>query len=185
MANQINGLLSPFLRKQRIQTAVPYIKGDVLDFGCGTGQLSEFCNKGRYFGIDIDVESILIAKEKYPAKVFMHTNEISQIKIKFHSIAALAVIEHMENPANFLIDLKQLLTENGRIIITTPHPGIRTIHEIGGKIGLFSREGSKEHKDLLDYHKMELLAQSAFLKIEFFKRFLFGANQLFILKPIV
>ena len=36
----VEGLLSPFLRQQRINAIKPYIKGVVLEVGCGSGLLA-------------------------------------------------------------------------------------------------------------------------------------------------
>ena len=41
MADQgTEGILSPYLRRKRIQAATPYLKGGVLDVGCGGGVLA-------------------------------------------------------------------------------------------------------------------------------------------------
>ena len=41
---------------------------------------------------------------------------------KFDSIICGELIEHLENPYQFLYDLKFLLKDNGRLIISTPNP---------------------------------------------------------------
>ena len=47
MADQgAEGLFSPFLRSRRLKAACPYIKGRVLDVGCGTGALAGEEHKG-------------------------------------------------------------------------------------------------------------------------------------------
>jgi len=43
MADQADGFLSPFLRKKRIEMALPFIKGRVIDIGCGVGKLAIIC----------------------------------------------------------------------------------------------------------------------------------------------
>ena len=70
MADQAKGLLSPWLRKKRIEMVYPFLKGKVLDVGCGIGFLSQFIDPEHYLGIDIDEESLGIAHLKNPSKRF-------------------------------------------------------------------------------------------------------------------
>src|SRR5882724_4256798 len=67
MADQLTGLLSPFLRSRRIAAVEPFLgKGRLLDIGCGTGTLANHVNSTRYLGVDQDEESIAIAKNLFP-----------------------------------------------------------------------------------------------------------------------
>jgi len=42
MAVQTTGILSNYLRIQRIETALPFLKGKVFDVWCGVGKLAEY-----------------------------------------------------------------------------------------------------------------------------------------------
>jgi hypothetical protein len=53
---------------------------------------------------------------------------------------------------------------------------------LGARIGLFSREGAKEHRELINRHRMIQLAETSGLRIRHFRRFLSGCNQLFVLE---
>jgi len=55
MADQTDGFLSPFLRKKRIEMALPFIKGRVIDIGCGVGKLAKYVEAENYVGIDKDI----------------------------------------------------------------------------------------------------------------------------------
>ena len=52
-----------------IQLIKPYIKGDVLDVGCGTGLLLEYIKiqPERYLGCDVSKVMISIFRKKFPA----------------------------------------------------------------------------------------------------------------------
>ena len=63
MINHANGLLSPFLRQRRIANIINYIKGGVLDFGCGTGHLAKYIPKKDYIGVDTDQNSLYEAEK--------------------------------------------------------------------------------------------------------------------------
>ena len=146
MANQANGILSPWLRRQRINAALPYLKGRVLDYGCGIGVLSNFISLENYLGVDIDEGSLEIARLNNPTKRFEKECPKGEI---FDTIALIAVIEHIDEPATFLSSLKPLLAPKGNIVLTTPYAPITWMHFFGVRIGLFSKEASDEHKTVL------------------------------------
>lgn len=187
MADQLTGLLSPFLRSRRIAAVTPFLgEGGLLDIGCGTGTLANHVDSTRYLGVDQDEESIAIAKNLFPAHRFLTLAEFAQSQNgkQFERIVGLAVIEHVEDPQKWLVWLRTFLKPGGQVVLTTPHPSIRRLHEFGGHIGLFSREGAKEHRELINRDRMIQLAETSGFRIRHFRRFLFGCNQLFVLEPM-
>ena len=198
MADQLTGLLSPFLRSQRIAAVRPFLdSGSLLDIGCGTGELARDVDPAKYLGVDQDEESIGIARRKFPTHRFLALGEFSSLTAlssqvspaldgserKFDQIVGLAVIEHVDSPQQWLSWLRNLLKSGGRVILTTPHPSVRRIHELGAGVGLFSREGAMEHRELINRGRMIQLAEASGFRIRHFRRFLLGANQLFVLEP--
>lgn len=178
MSNQADGLLSLWLRKKRFEIVRPYLQGEILDVGCGVGVLSELVSPDLYFGVDIDEESLKTARKKYPQYRF--EKEYPE-KLKFDTVVLVAVIEHIKNKHHFLELMVSMLASNGRIVITTPHPSVEKVHSMGSKVGLFSSAANQEHDQLLDYDGLEKLVAQTKLFISEYRRFLFGANQLFIL----
>lgn len=179
MADQgSEGLLSPWLRKQRFKAALPYLKGNVLDFGCGSGMLAEFVDADFYLGVEVDEASLQQACSNYSSHHF--TSKLPDSGEKFDTILALAVIEHINNPAEFLARLSEYLnlSSSAHIVLTTPHPSVDWIHGLGAKIGLFSQHANEEHEELLDRQKLEKAGKSAGMRMISYKRFLFGANQI-------
>jgi 2-polyprenyl-3-methyl-5-hydroxy-6-metoxy-1,4-benzoquinol methylase len=186
MADQLTGLLSPFLRSRRIAIARPYVdQGEILDVGCGTGELASYVDSARYLGVDQDEESIAIAQEKFPSHHFVTLAEFRSTRneSQFDQIVGLAVIEHVDDPQKWLVWLRTLLKRSGRVILTTPHPSVRRLHEFGAGLGLFSVEGAKEHRELINRRRMIELAQASGFQIRHFQKFLLGCNQLFVLEP--
>jgi len=181
MSDQGNeGLFSPFLKNTRFKAVKKFIssKDTIFDIGCGSGDLAQFVNSDNYYGYDIDSLSLSLAKNKYPN----HSFENQFPKKKFDKIISLAVIEHVNNPIKFLNTLKKNLNKNGEIILTTPHPAFEWIHDIGSSVGLFSSHASEEHETLINLKSMIEISKASGLKITSYKRFLFFANQLFILR---
>jgi 2-polyprenyl-3-methyl-5-hydroxy-6-metoxy-1,4-benzoquinol methylase len=186
MPDQLTGLLSPFLRSLRIAAARPFFgQGRLLDLGCGTGELARYVESNRYSGVDQDEDSVAIARNRFPAHRFLTLAEFapSQNENQFERIIGLAVIEHVEDPQKWLAWLRTLLKPGGQIVLTTPHPSIRWLHEFGACIGLFSREGAKEHRKLINRDRMIQLAGTSGFRVRHFRRFLSGFNQLFVLEP--
>jgi SAM-dependent methyltransferase len=176
------GLLSPFLKAQRLKKVREFIRGRVLDYGCGTGDLGQFCTPDAYVGFDIDPDSLSIAKESYPHLIFTSQFPFLNDLDLYDSIVLSAVIEHVDDPVALLKLLKTHLNEDGQIVITTPHPSLGWAHKLGAKLGIFSAEASKEHKELLGKTALNRIASEAGLVVTLYERFLFGANQLTILK---
>ncbi|HZR78173.1 MAG TPA: class I SAM-dependent methyltransferase [Chthoniobacterales bacterium] len=186
MGDQLTGLLSPFLRSRRIAAAKPFLgAGRILDIGCGTGELARHVESDRYLGVDQDQESIAIARKNFPNHQFFTVREFSRLPERetFEQIVALAVIEHVNDPEQWLGWLRALLRAGGSLILTTPHPAVRRVHELGARIGLFSRAAAEEHGDFLDRGRIEDLAGAAGFTVRKFRRFLLGANQLVLLEP--
>lgn len=181
MPDQANALLSNFLRRKRIEKVHPYLKGKILDFGCGVGELTKICKPENYLGVDIDPISIGIAREKHPQ--FNFALSIPDME-KFDTIVLLAVIEHIKDPILLLKKFKEFLTPTGYIVLTTPNPCFYTFYKFGAMLGIFSKEANEDHELLINLRTMKELANKSALSITTYKKFLFGANQLFILKSI-
>ncbi len=173
------GLLSPYLRKQRFKAVRPFICGSVLDIGCASGDFCQEINGLDYVGFDIDTNMVEIAARKFQNRKFVF--EIPKTG-SFGTIVALAVIEHVKEPLNCLAHLATLLEDDGRIVITTPHPRGRLVHDMGASLGIFSKEAADEHEEFFTRQRMLSLSKDLGLRIEIYKTFLFGFNQLFVLR---
>ncbi len=183
MADQVSGLLSNFLRSARQRISLRYIQGTVLDFGCGVGRLASWIPWDRYMGVDIDSESIAIARKANPAHSFMVMDDSCSGKKlgSFDCIFALAVLEHMVDKKAFFSWMESMLLPEGKIVITTPHPISATVHSIGSRCGLFSSSAEEEHESLINKSEIQRLLESSGLVMTHYKRFLFGMNQLFVI----
>ena len=172
------GLLSPWLREKRIKAAKPYVAGRVLDFGCGSGEIAAYYDPSTYIGVDKDDLVIKIAKQKFPHHHF--ATELPEEQT-FDTVILLAVIEHIHKPTELLGKLKSFLKLTGSIVLTTPHPAVDWVHTLGAKLKLFSSHASEEHEMLLNKTQMQQIIEPLDMQINFYKRFLLGGNQLFIL----
>jgi 2-polyprenyl-3-methyl-5-hydroxy-6-metoxy-1,4-benzoquinol methylase len=177
-AEERGGRLSPWLSQRRMRVSRDFLRGRVLDFGCNDGALLAYCPQDRYVGLDIAENGLARARAAHPGVRFV--TEVGPDE-RFDTIAALAMIEHVADPRGLLARFAGMLAPGGRIVLTTPHPRMEWAHTVGARLRIFSSEAHDEHEDLLDRARMQRLAESAGLRIELYKRFLFGANQLFVL----
>jgi len=188
MSDYSEGLLSPHLRQRRVKMALPFVGGNVLDFGCGVGGLTSHIDCKSYLGVDVDHASIRIAQKKNPDHKFLIIEKgediapIREFCPSFDTIVSLAVIEHVKDQAVFLKRFVSLLASGGKIVLTTPHPTARAIHEAGSLVGIFSRYGAEEHETFLDKRDIFKLADETGLRVTHFKHFQLLLNQLIVME---
>ncbi|MSU76105.1 class I SAM-dependent methyltransferase [Patescibacteria group bacterium] len=178
-AQEAQGLLSPFLTRQRYTHAARFVSDDdtVLDLGCGSGKLKHYLPKGAtYQGADIarywkrGAPNFFVVKVGDPLPGLIRTAGVSVV-------TALALIEHLSQPQELFADAGKALATGGRVVLTTPHPIGRSIHDFSGKIGLASSDASEEHETFLDKRDLRKLGERAGFELVAYKRFLFGMNQ--------
>lgn len=130
MENQIIPLKSEFNRKRfhLIGTYKPFFKmankknGEkLLDIGCGIGR---FCHAAHQHGwdvkgIDLSEKAIEIGKQfaPFPLEVKTVMEEFSL----YNAVTAFEVLEHIENPADFLVSVRPLLLPEGQVLMTVPN----------------------------------------------------------------
>ena len=183
MALQNEGIFSGYLRKKRQTISLKYCKGLVLDFGSGDGSFSEYFEYDNYLGYEPDLDSISEAKKIYSNKKFVSSIEELQ-DLKMDTIAMIAVIEHLDDPEETVELLKNKFfdNQNGVFVITTPNKYFDKLHHFGANLGLFSQHAADEHNIMFNKKDLFVFAKKTNLEIIKFKRFLFGVNQLIVLK---
>ena len=97
----------------------------IIEIGCGQGYLT-YALKSAGFnitGIDISQEAINIAKKKYGDNYYCGNLEsfIKKTKEKPAYIVCTELIEHLEQPLNFVKNILDLMGKDGKLIITTPN----------------------------------------------------------------
>jgi 2-polyprenyl-3-methyl-5-hydroxy-6-metoxy-1,4-benzoquinol methylase len=96
---------------------------NLLDFGCGTGGvLDELSKKYTTYGADMSELAISFCRKRNLNNIFTtdHFLNNSEYQSKFDIITLLDVIEHVDEEQELLENLKNLLTEDGSIVITVP-----------------------------------------------------------------
>jgi len=145
--------------------------GSHLDIGCGDCLFLKKSPCRKRIGLDLRYDDDLVNELDFPDR-------------SFENISMLAVIEHFPfNQAQKLFrDIHRVLTVEGRLIITTPRKAADWL------IGLYSKDtdrqdasGGSGHEFYYDRETIEKLSEGLF-EIHLYLTFLFGLNQLFVLR---
>ncbi|HPC36489.1 MAG TPA: class I SAM-dependent methyltransferase [Candidatus Marinimicrobia bacterium] len=193
MKNQeAEGLLSPFIRNIRLKKAARIIKNNsiVLDIACGTGYLRHFLpQQCKYYGIDRMAPPSLHPFDGFLEFDILQSESFETIKNwlpepRVDVVTMLAFIEHVKDPQYLMKQSLLLLKPNGLLIITTPHPIGRKLHESLAKLYLCSFSGAKEHESFLGKQELKCLLKQSGYQIISYERFLMGLNQMIVATPI-
>jgi SAM-dependent methyltransferase len=104
---------------EAILDIAPAIKGDVLDFGCGSKPYgSLFVNAKSYIGVDIEVSGHNHKESKvdyfYDGKKLPFNNQ------SFDAIVCFEVFEHVFNVEEVLSEIYRVLKPDGLLLISIP-----------------------------------------------------------------
>jgi 2-polyprenyl-3-methyl-5-hydroxy-6-metoxy-1,4-benzoquinol methylase len=178
------GLLSSWLNKKRDYLSKRYIRGDVLDVGGGKATIyTRYKNMMKSYVCIEKNEDIIKSLKRRGVPVVKLDLDIDFIKDKkrYDTILLLAVIEHIFNQKHLFIQLKKVLGQKGKIIITTPTIVGNFVHMIGSKIGFFDKDAHDDHIVIYSKDRFNTLAKEMNLRLSYYKRFQFGCNQIAIL----
>lgn len=140
-------------------------KADVLDVGCGIPYSlfwleAQGCNA---YGIDPDGNASKIAKK---FKLNFHKGFIEDKPFKgksFDFVLASQVLEHTNNPKNFINECKKRIKPNGKIILSFPNTNSFTRRALGKS---WLHWHIPYHLNHFNRKSIEILASECGLKIE-------------------
>lgn len=178
-------LLTPWLRESRNRAASRYVHGAVLDIGCGLGTIIPMLPAGQpYVGVDVSEALIQYLRGEFPGQRF-EVRDVDHEPLnlgdqRFDTVLMLAVIEHLHHPEQVLLEVRRYLQPDGRLILTTPTPLGHRVHRWGTRLGLFVPEAATGHRWQFDLAGITQLLAQAGLRVEHYRRFQLGLNQLFV-----
>jgi SAM-dependent methyltransferase len=170
---------------------MPWLRGSVLDVGCGLGRLAQLvADEQMYVGIDGNESRILHLQEtfrKHPKRRFYRIDVESPEQLaaldtygQFDCICLLAVIEHLTSPKDILTTCHRLLGDDGVLVLTTP----TRVGDLVGSLAFNSLSGdnmrSCPHVVLYTKATMAILLSRFDFVIDSYRKFELGMNQLFV-----
>lgn len=104
----------------------PFIKGDVLEVGCGEGRGIDLMlpKAATFTAVDKIEEALVKLRSKFPSAKFIGTNipPLSALADNaFDVVVTFQVIEHIEDDHLFLKELHRVLKPGGVAYVTTPN----------------------------------------------------------------
>lgn len=95
----------------------------ILEVGCGYGYLTYSLHSLGYdvTGIDISKDAINFAKHNFGSYFSLNSIDTLKKNERFDLIIANELIEHLEDPNNFIKICKSLLSPKGKIVLATPN----------------------------------------------------------------
>ena len=175
-------VLTKYLTKIRENKVRPYIKGKVLDIGCGEAKAINYKAVTRYFGVDFKYKCKELTK-KYPLGEFFSKNfekDTINLPEKVDLVLMTAFIEHIKNYKNPIRQSINNLKSGGRIVITTPTKFGNLIHSYVAALGLLPKSVRDAHKIVLSKKIFIKIGQKYNLKLKKYKKFELFCNQLVI-----
>ncbi len=102
-----------------ISKIAPTIKGDILDFGCGSKPYeSLFTSANSYVGVDIDVSG---HNHKNSKVDFYYDGKALPFPDKnFDAVVCFEVFEHVFNIEEVLAEIRRVLKPNGLLLVSIP-----------------------------------------------------------------
>lgn len=130
---------------------------NILDVGCGSGNLYEVFYRNKYspnkfVGIDIRTQIIEKNKIKFPKAIWINSDPVIEElpKEKWDIITSFEVLEHLgkNNGDMYLKNISSIMDKNTTLLISTPcydeQVGAAENHIINGNVGEYTYQELKE-----------------------------------------
>jgi len=145
----------------------------VLDIGCGCGSLGELLIKqnNNVFGLDISKTAVKKANSKGIKSFVCDIEKDLYFKDKFDTIIMFDVLEHVLDPVSLLNRAKDLLKEDGELLVLVPNE-MSLIYKLNAFLGrsfqelIYLNNGYAEHHTIFTKKLAEII-----FKLSNFKHF--------------
>jgi len=159
------------------EQSVPASASRILDVGCGVGQVVLKLKERGYsaHGVDVSLANIARASSHSPECVVYDGRHLPFADEFFDSAGALNVLEHVEEPEDFLKELVRVIRPGGRLVISSPNflrvIGFRDYHPrmrgIANKMRNWKslskiRREIKEHPESVRFERMPPIVKEVF-----------------------
>jgi len=164
------------INEERIEFARRFVRGRLLDVGCGRNRLVE---GHPQFGIGVDVFDW-----RAGALILKDTSRLPFLDRSFDTITILAALNHIPNRDAVLTDVRRVLRDNGRVVLTMITPALSTIgHRMLWWYGEDWARGMADGEVFgFTPRQVNALMHDAGFTLERHTRFLYRLNHLYVFR---
>lgn len=179
-------VLEPIARHIRFQKTLKKINGHnivIVDIGCGPNiaYYNYLQKKGirvnQYVGLDPLIKDNVTRNPRI--KLINNSyNELLPLKSEsVDYVVAHAVLEHVNDPKKFLLEMYRVVRPDGKILLTTPTPIAKYVLEfLAYKLNLISKREILEHKNYFNKERLFFILKNLNNVIIKHRYFEFGMN---------
>jgi SAM-dependent methyltransferase len=164
------------INEERIELARQFVRGRLLDLGCGHNRLV-----GSYpqFGIGVDVFDWGAR-----ALILPDTSCLPFLDRSFDTVAILAALNHIPNRGAVLTEVDRVLRDDGRVVLTMITPVLSTVgHRCLWWYGEDWARGMAAGEVYgFTQRQVGALMSAAGFTLERHRRFLYGLNHLYVFR---
>ncbi len=153
----------------------PHLKGEILELGSGTGNISEFILKDNFTTVLSDYNSAYTGILKKKFEQYSNLKEVLSINLQktsfekeyaalhnqFDTIVLLNVIEHLEDDTIAVANCKYMLKQGGKLILLAPAYGFLYCN-LDRNLGHYRRYTIHSLAALLEKNKMTIIEKKYF-----------------------
>lgn len=141
------------------------VSGDILEAGCGTGgNLASLARRGRIAAFEPHIDALTFARTRYPDVEIREGALPERLPFaagSFDLVAALDVLEHVENDRDSARALIDLVRPGGWLIVTVPaHQALWGSHD--RRLHHYRRYGRRQLLGLFEDNDIDLVRVTAF-----------------------
>ena len=111
-----------------LKKVIPFVKSPILDVACGSGNILKKLSKtfSEIRGNDLSKSMTSLAKQNNPKIIFTNDDaeELTSYDQKFKTLFCVNTLFYLNNKEKAIQRWKNLLEENGKLIIIEEHPFI-------------------------------------------------------------
>lgn len=130
-----------------------YIRGNVLDIGCGDGEIKKYLSRDiNYFGIDYYHTSVHWYQST--PDIYADAQNIPVTGSSIDTVILLDVLEHVKNADKCINEISQILKKGGYLIIQIPF--LYPVHDAPLDYKRWTIHGLKQ---LLEEHDLQVIKE--------------------------
>ena len=157
------------IQEERFNVCLPFVKGEVLDVGCGPG--NKFIKKlGRGIGLDPNFSK--------DTDVVARAEKIPFADKEFQTITMMVTLRYVEDKIAALKESHRVLADDGLLLILENHPFLNTFRQT--LIWWDPCRGLKSKQGLTKKEIVSLAESSDFKLVKKF-RYIYGLSVMYIL----